>query len=150
MPMPKLKTGAVVYGLAAVALLASAVAILQQRGAYAEVSGWPLTASAVGFGLTGFLFAVGAVTRRGLAADDGPWICQNGWLLVIALTAALFAVAVLSDQEAVPILPTGPAVFLPRWIRRMQESYYEGVADAEREIAAVRGVERDGELPPRL
>ncbi|MFG1814688.1 hypothetical protein ACGFIF_13045 [Kribbella sp. NPDC049174] len=141
--MPKLKLGAVAYALVAIGLLASAVMVLRQVGPYAGVHGWPLVATAVVDALSGLLFAVGAVTRRGLIADDGPWICRSGWVLLVGLTAAGALVAFLSDQELSP-WPTGPAVFLPHFIRRLQESYYDGRSEGERELeirAAVRGEE---------
>jgi hypothetical protein len=137
--VPKLKLGAAIYGLSAIGLLVSAVMILQQVGVYAGVHGWPLVATAVVVALSGLLFAVGAVTRRGLIVDDGPGICRNGWLVLVGLTAAGAINAFLADQEMSP-WPTGPAVFLPHFIRRMQESYYDGVAEAEVELrAAGRG-----------
>lgn len=96
--------------------------------------------------LTAVLLAVGAVTRRGLAADDGPRICQQGWIVLIALTAVVFVVGGLSNEEVMP-WPWVWVVFVPHWIRRAQESYYEGVAEAEREIA-LKAAGPDGELPP--
>ena len=143
-----MKLGAVVYALIAIGLGVSAVLIFRHVGVYAGLEGWSLTATAIVVALTGVVFAAGAVTRRGLVGDDGPWICQYGWLVVIALTAAAFVISLLSDQEGFPVWPTGSAVFVPHWIRRMQESYHDGVADAEREIAAVKAAERDGELRP--
>lgn len=144
--MPKLKLGAVVYGLVAVGLAVGIVLALRHYGAYAEVHGAPLAATVVLLAATALLLAVGAVTRRGLVGDDGPWICRNGWLALVGLTIAGFIVALLSNQD-VPMWPTGPAAFLPHFIRRQQESYYDGVADAEREIAAVKA-EPDGVRPP--
>lgn len=138
--MPKLKLGAAVYALVATGLAVSAVAVLLHWGTYAEVRGWPIPATAVVDALSALLLAVGAVTRRGLVADDGPWICRNGWLVLGGLSVAGIVVAALSDQE-MPIWPTGPAVFLPHFVRRMQEKYYDGVAEAELEIRAVRGEE---------
>jgi hypothetical protein len=142
--VPKLKLGAVVYALLAIGLVASAVLVLRHVGPYAGVQGWPLAATARVDALSGLLFAVGAVTRRGLIADDGPWICQNGWLLLAALTAVGSIVAFLSPQD-IPMWPIGPAVFVPHFVRRMQESYYDGIAEAEREI---RAAGPDEELPP--
>jgi hypothetical protein len=138
--VPKLKLGALVYALVAIGLAVSAVAVLRHWGTYAEVQGWPIAATAVIDALSGLLLAVGAATRRGLVSDDGPWVCRNGWLLLGALTVAGAVVASLSDQD-VPFWPMGPVVFLPHFIRRLQESYYDGVAEAEVEIRAVRGEE---------
>ena len=138
--MPKLKLGAAFYGLIAIGLVVSAVMILRQAGSYAGVHGWSLIATAVVVALTGLVLAVGAVTRRGLVADDGPWICRRGWLLVVGLTAAAAVIAFLSDQELTPF-PMGPVLLLPHFVRRLQEKYYDGVAEAEVEIRAVRGEE---------
>jgi hypothetical protein len=147
--VPKMRLGAVVYALLAIALAASAVLVFRHFGPYAGVHGWPLAATVIVDALSGLLFAIGAVTRRGLIADDGPWICRNGWLVLVAATAVGCIIAFLSAQELSP-WPTGPAVFVPHWIRRMQESYYDGAAEAEREIAAVRAGGPDEEpLPGR-
>jgi len=136
--VPKLRLGAAVYALVALALAVSAVLVLRHTGPYAEVHGWPLVATSVVDALSALLFAVGAVTRRGLIADNGPWICRNGWLVLAGVTVAGAIIAFLADQEMTP-WPTGPAIFLPHFIRRMQESYYQGVAEAEVEISPARG-----------
>ena len=144
--MPRLKLGAVVYGLVAIGLFVEIVPILRHYGPYAAVHGGPLAATVVVVAASGLLFAVGAVTRRGLIADDGPWICRNGWVVLIALTAVACIVTFVSDQD-VPAWPTGPAVFLPHFIRRLQESYHDGVAEGEREIEAVRAAPDEGRPP---
>ncbi|MFI7064640.1 hypothetical protein ACIBL3_26855 [Kribbella sp. NPDC050124] len=135
--MPKLKLGALVYAFVAICLGLSSVAVLQHWGAYGGVHGWPIPATAVVDALSALLLAVGAVTRWGIIADDGPWICRNGWLVLGGLTVAGIVVAALSGQD-MPIWPTGPAVFLPHFVRRLQEKYYEGIAEAELEITAGR------------
>jgi hypothetical protein len=145
--MPKLKLGAAFYALVAIGLAASAVGVVQGWGTYDGVHGWSVTAIAVVDGLSALLFVIGAVTRRGLIADDGPWICRNGWMVLVGLTAAAALVVFLSDQDMSP-WPTGPAVFLPHFVRKLQENYYAGVADAEREIEAVRAGEPGEERPP--
>lgn len=142
--MPKMKLGAAFYALIAVVLLVSAVLVLHNVGQYAELHGWPLIATAVVDGLAGLVFAVGAVTRRGLVADDGPWVCRNGWLIVVALTVTGILVTFLSDAPVSPF-PMGPAVFVPHWVRRLQEKYYEGRDEAEREL---NPEEPDGVRPP--
>lgn len=144
--MPKLKLGAVIYGLLAVVWAVGSVLVLRHYGPYAEVDGAPLAATVVLLAATALLLAVGAVTRRGLVTNDGPWICRHGWLGLVGLTVAAWIVAFLSNQD-VPMWPIGPTALLPHWVRRQQESYYEGVADAEREIAAVRA-EPDEARPP--
>ena len=141
--MPKLKLGAVIYGLLAVVWAVGIVLVLRHHGPYAEVHGAPLAATVVLLAATALLLAVGAVSRRGLIADDGPWICRNGWMALVGLTVAGWIVAFLSNQD-VPMWPTGPTPFLPHFIRRQQESYYEGRAEAERELTA----EPDEVRPP--
>jgi hypothetical protein len=136
--VPKLKLGAAFYALIAIGLAVSAVAVLQRWGAYAGVHGWPIAATAVLDALAALLFAIGAVTRRGLLADDGPWICRNGWLVLVGLTAAGVLVAFASDQGITP-WPTGPAVFVPHFVRRLQEKYQEGRSEAEVELRVGRG-----------
>ncbi len=144
--MPELKLGAAVYAVVAVLLAVSAVMVLRRVGPYGEARGWPIAATAVVDALSALLLAVGAVTRRGLVGDDGPWICRNGWLLLAGLTVAGAVVASLSDP-AIPFWPTGPAVFLPHFIRRLQESYYDGRSEGERELEIRAGVRGEG-LPP--
>lgn len=135
--MPKLKLGAVTYGLVAIALFAGLVPMLRHYGPYTDVQGGPLIATAIVVAASGALFAIGAATRRGLISDDGPWICRNGWIVLAALTGVVpLAISLLGGQDT-PLWPTGPALFLPHFIRRLQESYYDGVAEAERELTAV-------------
>jgi hypothetical protein len=142
--VPKLKLGAVVYGLVAIALFAGIVLMLRNVGPYADVRGGPRIATVIVVGASGVLLAIGAVTRRGLVSDDGPWICRNGWILLAGVTCGALVVAAVSSQDVNPF-PTGPAVFLPHFIRRLQESYYDGVAEAEQALTATP----DGESQPR-
>lgn len=132
--MPKMKLGAAVYALLALGSLVSAVLTLRHFGPYAGKHGWPLITSAAVMALTGLAFGAGAATRRGLAADEGPWICRQGWLVVLGLTVVGFVTSVASGWDVSP-LPNGPAVFVPHWIKRLQENYYEGRAEAERELS---------------
>ena len=70
-----MKLGAAFYALVAAGWLVSAgVLIVRPFGAYADAERWFQLATAVVFALNGLLFATGAVTRRGLVADGGPWI----------------------------------------------------------------------------
>lgn len=146
--MPKLKLGAVVYALVAAASLVSAGSVFHGAGAYADADHWYRTVVAIVLALTGALFAVGAVTRRGLISDDGPRICRDGWIVVIALACCAFVVTFLDDQGgSVPPFPNLAAAFVPHWVRRLQESYYEGRDEAEREL---KSVEPDGVRPPSV
>ncbi|MEV0289725.1 hypothetical protein AB0H36_36835 [Kribbella sp. NPDC050820] len=135
--MPKLKLGAVVYGLAAIGLGVSAVAVHRGWGTYSGAHGWPVGATVAVDALAALVLAIGALTRRGLIADDGPWILRRGWLVLVGLTGAGALVAFLSNQDISP-WPIGPAPFLPHFVRRMQERYYAGVAEAEVELRAGR------------
>lgn len=130
-----MKLGAVIYGLVAAGTTVQVVLMLRRHDAWADVHGWVFGALVAVVALSGVLLAIGMVTRRGLIAADGPWICQNGWIVLIGLTAVAFGLTLLTDAE-VPWLPTAPAVFVPHWVRRSYESYHEGRAEAERELSS--------------
>ncbi|MGW7684308.1 hypothetical protein ACWGID_26430 [Kribbella sp. NPDC054772] len=134
-----MKLGAVAYGLAAIGMTGGVVQMLARHGAWGDVHGWVFGGLVAVVAASAVLLAVGAVTRRGLIANDGPWICRKGWTVIVGLTAAGFVLTLLSDAY-LPWLPTGSVVFFPSWIRRMQESYWEGRVEAE--VQAVR--ERNG------
>ncbi|MGZ0148445.1 hypothetical protein ACXJJ3_15340 [Kribbella sp. WER1] len=134
--MPKLKLGAAVYALIALASLAAAWTALRGHGSYAGADRPFLISMAIVFLLTGVLFGIGAVTRRGLLADDGPWICRTGWILVAGLMVASCALSFLFDTGDSSPMPPFVVAFVPAWIKRLQEKYYEGVAEAERELSA--------------
>jgi hypothetical protein len=131
-----MKLGAAFYALVAAGWLVSAgVLIVRPFGAYADAERWFQLATAVVFALNGLLFATGAVTRRGLVADGGPWICRNGGILVAGLVVVMFVLSLLTDADGVSPFPTATAVFIPHWVKRLQEKYYEGVAEAVSEGA---------------
>ncbi|NIK62269.1 hypothetical protein [Kribbella shirazensis] len=132
--MPKLKLGAVVYAVVAVGWFVSAVLTLRGFDAYAGADQWYLIAMGTVFLLTGVMFGIGAITRRGLVSDEGPRICRSGWIVVIALVCAAFVVYVLGDDEWGTPFPNLVAVFIPAFVKRMQEKYYEGREEAEREL----------------
>ncbi|GAA1591888.1 hypothetical protein GCM10009804_55140 [Kribbella hippodromi] len=142
--MPKLKLGAAVYALAAVGWFVSAVLILRGYGDYAGADRWFLIATAMPVALTGVLYTIGAVTRRGLIASEGPRICQIGWAFVIGLVAVELVLSFIYDQTGGPIAgdsspmiaPSIAAVFIPHWIGRLQEKYYEGIAEGEQELSS--------------
>ncbi|HEY3511069.1 hypothetical protein [Kribbella sp. NPDC051137] len=133
--MPKLKLGAALYGLAAIATTVTVVLMLVRQGPWADVHGWVFGALVAVVALSAVFLAVGAVTRRGLIADDGPWICRHGWAVLVGVTVLGFVLTLLTDAD-IPWLPTSPAVFIPHWIRRLQEKYWEGRVEAE--VQAVR------------
>jgi hypothetical protein len=74
-----------------------------------------------------------------------------GWIVVIALVGAGFVVSFLGDSDWGAPFPTAGAVFVPQWIRRLQEKYQEGRVEAEVEAVRRRnaaGVKAEpGEVP---
>ena len=141
-----MKLGAAFYALIAVGWIVSGVLTLRGYGSYAAADQWYKIAVATVFFLTGVMFGVGAVTRRGLVSDEGPRICRDGWIVLIALVGASFVVSLLGEQDWGAPFPTATALFIPRWVKRMQVKYYEGVAEAEQELTSG---ERGG-VPPRI
>ncbi|MFF0269207.1 hypothetical protein [Kribbella sp. NPDC004536] len=145
-----MKLGAVVYGLAAIGWIVSAGAVYLGYGSYAAADRWYQLAISALLLLTGVLFGIGAVTRRGLASDDGPRICRQGWILVIALVGAGLVVWFLGDSDWGAPFSTASAVFIPHWIRRLREKYQEGRVEAEveavrrRNAAGVKGEPGEG------
>lgn len=131
-----MKVGAAVYALVTVVLAVEIVLIARNYGSFADVQGAGEVTTEVVAAASALLFAIGAITRRGLIADDGPWICRNGWIVLIGVTVAGGVIGLLSGLDLGPAWPTGPAVFLPHLIRRLHESYYDGVAEAERALTA--------------
>jgi len=86
---------------------------------------------------TALLFVYAAVVRQPLIEGDGPWVITMGWAVVIALTVISFVISILSapaSDEAIWV--TGPAVFVPFWVRKLEESYRDGVEEARREREA--------------
>lgn len=139
--MPKLKLGAAFYAFFAVGGLVTMVQIVVRAGDWKDVHGWFVGAMLMLVGLTTVLLAIGAVTRWGLISDQGPWICRNGWIPLIGLTVAVFVVYLVSPQGD-GLFPLGPVVFLPHFVRRMQEQYSEGrqeASAAKRPAASGRG-----------
>ncbi|WP_350278591.1 hypothetical protein [Kribbella sp. HUAS MG21] len=130
--MPKMKLGAAFYGLFAVGAVVSAVFIFRGDGEYAGADQWYLIARGMLLLLIGVMFGIGAVTRRGLMSDDGPRICRSGWIVMIALVGAEFVVFALGDDEGT-FPSVVPALIAPGF-QRMQEKYYEGRDEAEREL----------------
>ncbi|MFF0344944.1 hypothetical protein [Kribbella sp. NPDC004875] len=137
--MPKMKLGAVVYGLAAIATTVGVVLMLLRHGPWADVHGWVFGGLVAVVAASAVVLAIGAVTRRGLIAGDGPWICRNGWTVLLGLTVVSFVLGLLTDAD-IPFIQTSPAIFIPHWIRRLQENYWDGRVEAE--VQAVR--ERNG------
>ena len=83
---------------------------------------------------TALLFLFALVVRQPLIEGDGPWFITMGWAVVIALTVVSVVISMLSSpasDEAIWV--TGPAVFVPFWVRKLEESYREGVEEARRD-----------------
>jgi hypothetical protein len=86
---------------------------------------------------TALLFLFALVVRQPLIEGDGPWFITMGWAVVIALTVVSFVISMLSSpasDEAIWV--TGSAVFVPFWVRKLEESYRDGVEEARREREA--------------
>ncbi|WP_165949528.1 hypothetical protein, partial [Kribbella turkmenica] len=145
-PMPDrlTKWGTVAYVLVAAVIAVQAVLLLQ--GKKADVHGWVLWSLLAVVLLSGVLIAAGALSRRGLIAEDGPWIFRYGWIVLVGLTVVNVVVDLVASgiSGGSVAWATGPAVFLPHFVRRLEESYYDGVAEAEEELRAARG----GGFPP--
>jgi hypothetical protein len=148
--MPKMKLGAAIYGLAAIGTTVTVVFMLVRHGAWADVHGWVFGGLVAVVAASAVLLAIGAVTRRGLIADDGPWICRHGWAVLIGLTVVCFGLTLLTDAD-IPFIQTSPAIFIPHWIRRLQEKYWEGRVEAEVQAVRERNAEsvraEPGEVP---
>ncbi|TCC39812.1 hypothetical protein [Kribbella sindirgiensis] len=128
-----MKLGAAFYGLIAVGAVVAAVLILRGDSRYTGADRWYLIVRAVLFLLIGVMFAVGAVTRRGLMSDEGPRICRRGWVVLLALVGAEFVVYAVGGEWGT--FPSIATVLFPPWIKRAQEKYYEGRDEAERELS---------------
>ncbi|TCC27610.1 hypothetical protein [Kribbella speibonae] len=130
--MPKLKLGAAFYGLIAVGAVVAAVLILRGDSRYAGADRWYLIVRATLLLLIGVMFAVGAVTRRGLMSDEGPRICRQGWVVLVVLVCAEFVVYAVGGEWGT--FPSIVTVLIPPMVKRLQEKYYEGRDEAEREL----------------
>jgi hypothetical protein len=125
--------GVFVYAGTALLLVVQAVrlvlleALWADGGSVASVSLVVLTVA------TALLFGAGAVTRQPLIEGEGPWFASVGWAVVIALTAVGIGIALMTSiDENTALWVTGPAVFVPFWVRKLEESYREGVDEASR------------------
>ena len=129
-----MKLGAAFYAVIAVLGVVSAVLVFRGYGAYAGADQWYLVARGTVFLLIGVMLGIGAATRRGLMSDDGPRICRSGWIVVIALVGAEFVLYALGD-DGWGNFPSIATVFIPPFVKRLQEKYYEGREEAERELS---------------
>ena len=127
--------GVLVYAGPAVMLVVQTVRLAMMDGAWGDgIAFAPVGLVAVA-AASALLFGVAAVIRRPLIADDGPWISTMGWAVLIALGAVCFVLSMLSSSPAEDgaIWVTVPAVFVPFWVRKLEESYREGIEEARRE-----------------
>ncbi len=125
--------GVFVYAGTSLLLVVQAVRLVLMDEPWAEGVSVAPVSLVVMTAAAALLFGAGAVTRWPLIADDGPWISTMGWAVLIALTAIAFAISALlppaaGDASWVAL----PAVFVPFWVRRLEESYREGVDEARR------------------
>ena len=138
-----MKLGAAFYAVMAVGAAVSGVLVFRGYGSYSGADQWYLIARGTLFLLIGIMFGIGAVTRRGLISDAGPRICRSGWIVVIALVCAEFVVYALGDDWG--NFPSVVSAFIPPLVKRLQEKYYEGRDEAERELNPAAP---DGVRPP--
>ncbi|TCC03767.1 hypothetical protein [Kribbella soli] len=139
-----MKLGAAFYAVMAAGAVVSAVLVFRGYGSYSGADQWYLIARGTVFLLIGVMFGIGAVTRRGLRSDEGPRICRSGWIVVIALVCAELVVYALGD-DGWGNFPSIVSIFIPPFVKRLQEKYYEGREEAEREL---NPEEPDGVWPP--
>ncbi|MGW6282511.1 hypothetical protein [Kribbella sp. NPDC055071] len=129
--------GTAAYALVVGVLGVQGVMIVRRNGQFADVSGWGVGCLLAIVVLSAALIAAGAVTRRGLVARGGPWIFRNGWRVLVGLTAANLLVSLLPSGAGVAWV-AGPAVFLPHFVRKLEDAYYDGVAEAEQQLMAAK------------
>jgi cbb3-type cytochrome oxidase subunit 1 len=126
--------GVLVYAGIAVVLLVQTVRLILMDRLWADgIAFAPVCLVAV-VAATALLFLVAVVTRQPLIEGDGPWFITMGWAVVIVLTVLGLVISTMSslDQDA-GLWVTGPAVFVPFWVRKLEESYREGVEEGRRE-----------------
>ncbi|MDX6246849.1 MAG: hypothetical protein QOF10_209 [Kribbellaceae bacterium] len=130
--------GALAYGVVAASVGVESVRMIRHDAYWTDGRVWAAFCLVATVILTALLTAVAAISRLPLIADDGPWLSRNGWMVVIGLTVCSFlALRGVADQESAVYL-TGPAVFLPFWVRRLEESYREGVEEARQAARVAR------------
>ncbi len=127
-----MKLGAAFYALFAVGAVVSAVLTVRGDSKFAGADQWYLIARATLFLLIGVMFGIGAVTRRGLMSADGPRICREGWIVMIALLGAEFVVYAVGGEWGT--FPSIVTALIPPWFQRLHVKYYEGREEAEREL----------------
>jgi hypothetical protein len=137
--------GTVAYALVTVTLVVQTVRMIRLDGVWGGDATWAAGCLLVIVLLSGAIFAAATVTRIPLFADDGPLLSRFGWYAILGLTVLALAVVMLSSLEAFGLWPTSPAMFVPYWIRRLEDSYREGVEEARRAAATARA---DDEPPP--
>jgi hypothetical protein len=130
--------GALAYGVVAASVGVESVRMIRHDAYWTDGRVWAAFCMVATVILTALLTAGAAISRFPLIADGGPWLSRNGWMVVIGLTVCSFlASRGVADQEFAVYL-TGPAVFLPFWVRRLEESYREGVEEARQAARAAR------------
>ncbi|MEU0093629.1 hypothetical protein [Kribbella sp. NPDC006257] len=125
----KLTVGGVfVYAGTSVLLVVQTVRLVLLKELWAGgVSLAPVTLVVV-TAVAALLYLIAVLIRQPLVEGDGPWFITMGWAVLIALTALSFVIAMVSSPASDEALwVTGPAVFVPFWVRKLEESYREGV-----------------------
>ncbi|QNE20836.1 hypothetical protein F1D05_26630 [Kribbella qitaiheensis] len=126
--------GVLVYAGIVVLLVVQTVRLIQMDQLWADgIAFTPVCLVAV-VAATALMFLVGAVARQPLIDGDGPWFSTLGWAVVIGLTGVGMAITALASYgNEAGVWVTGPAVFVPFWVRKLEESYREGVEEGLRE-----------------
>ncbi|HEY0470290.1 MAG TPA: hypothetical protein VGD34_01475 [Kribbella sp.] len=121
--------GALVYAGVAVALAIEVVHMIRQDDYWAGEPIWASAWLVASAALTGLLFGASAIVRRPLVDGDGPWFTRYGWRIVLALALLSFLASLAISEPSYRIFTNGPALIVPWWIRRLEESYREGIEE---------------------
>ena len=126
--------GVLVYAGIAVGLAVQTVRLVLMDRLWADGIAFAPACLVAVVAATALLFGVAAVTRQPLIDGDGPWFSTIGWLVVAVLTIVGLAITTMAslDQYA-GLWVTGAAVFVPHWVRKLEESYRDGVEEGRRE-----------------
>jgi hypothetical protein len=130
--------GALIYLGVAVVMAIQVVRMIRNDGYWTSGPTWAAACLVASIALTGLYFGVAAVARRPLVGGDGPWLLRYGWLVVIGLALLSFLASMALPDQAYKVFPNGPALFVPLWIRQLEESYREGVKEARQEARIQR------------
>jgi hypothetical protein len=124
--------GVFVYAGTSLLLFVQAVRLVLSKELWAEGISIAPVALVVVTAVAALLYLIAVLMRQPLVEGDGPWFITMGWAILIVLTALAFVISMLSSGPDEATWVVGPAVFVPFWVRRLEESYREGVDEARR------------------